>query len=67
MEGLSMLMRVFPLAALAAAVVWLVFAIMLGVDLQDGKDGDHDLNDHREEIAFHGVVTVAVVYIMMKV
>ena len=63
-----MLLRVVPLGALAGVVVWLVFAIMLGIDMADDGMSAVDV-EHRAfqaETAFQGVVAIAVVYIMLK-
>jgi len=58
----KMVLALLPLAALAAAVAWLVYAIKFGQDVDDNVVAAADREAYRSTLAFQGVVATVLLY-----
>lgn len=58
----KMVLALLPLAALASAVAWLVYAIKFGEDIDNNVIPDTDKEAARSTLAFQGVVATVLLY-----
>ena len=58
----KMVLGLLPLAALAATVMWLVYAIKFGEDVDDNIVNAADREAYRTTLAFQGVVATILLY-----